>query len=149
MENKPASLLVVSLGKTLNGMPPPLCGRQVAQTHRIRNSNSQASADVPSKIKRYYFLSRKWRINTANKKKRVKARIRISSHVLSRWLRDEITVGRNYWQPVQFLRLQTIFAASLVDTQLEKNSVEKKPASSLVVTMGKALNGISSPAHGG
>ena len=29
MENKPASLLVVSLGKTLNGMPPSLCGRQV------------------------------------------------------------------------------------------------------------------------
>ena len=28
-ENKPASLLVVSLGKTLNGMPPSLCGRQV------------------------------------------------------------------------------------------------------------------------
>ena len=30
MENKPASLLVVSLGKALNGTPPPLCGRQVA-----------------------------------------------------------------------------------------------------------------------
>ena len=30
LENKPASLLVVSLGKTLNGTPPPLCGRQVA-----------------------------------------------------------------------------------------------------------------------
>ena len=27
VENKPASLLVVSLGKTLNGMPPSLCGR--------------------------------------------------------------------------------------------------------------------------
>ena len=27
MENKPASLLVVSLGKALNGTPPPLCGR--------------------------------------------------------------------------------------------------------------------------
>ena len=31
VENKPASSLVASLGKTLNGMPPPLCGRQVAQ----------------------------------------------------------------------------------------------------------------------
>ena len=30
VENKPASLLVVSLGKALNGTPPPLCGRQVA-----------------------------------------------------------------------------------------------------------------------
>ena len=29
MENKPASLLVASLGKTLNKMPPSLCGRQV------------------------------------------------------------------------------------------------------------------------
>ena len=29
MENKPASSLVVSLGKALNWTPPPLCGRQV------------------------------------------------------------------------------------------------------------------------
>ena len=28
VKNKPASLLV-SLGKALNGMPPPLCGRQM------------------------------------------------------------------------------------------------------------------------
>ena len=33
VENKPASLLVVSLGKALNGMPPPLCGRQVAHPY--------------------------------------------------------------------------------------------------------------------
>ena len=32
VENKPESLLVVSLGKTLNGTPPPLRGRQVAHT---------------------------------------------------------------------------------------------------------------------
>ena len=31
VENKPASSLVVSLGKALNGTPPSLCGRQVAQ----------------------------------------------------------------------------------------------------------------------
>ena len=31
VENKPASLLVVSLGKALNGMPPSLCGRQMAE----------------------------------------------------------------------------------------------------------------------
>ena len=30
VENKPASLLVVFLGKALNGMPPSLCGRQMA-----------------------------------------------------------------------------------------------------------------------
>ena len=29
VENKPARLLVVSLGKTLSGMPPFLCGRQM------------------------------------------------------------------------------------------------------------------------
>ena len=32
VENKPASSLAVSLGKALNGTPPPLCGKQVAQT---------------------------------------------------------------------------------------------------------------------
>ena len=31
VENKPANLLVVSLGKTLNGMPPSLCGRQMVR----------------------------------------------------------------------------------------------------------------------
>ena len=34
MENKPASSLVMSLGKALNGTPPPLCGRQVAYPGR-------------------------------------------------------------------------------------------------------------------
>ena len=29
VENRPASLFVVSLGKAFNGMPPSLCGRQV------------------------------------------------------------------------------------------------------------------------
>ena len=29
VENKPASLLDVSLGKTLNGIPPSLCGREM------------------------------------------------------------------------------------------------------------------------
>ena len=29
VENKPVSLLVVSLEKALNGMPPSLCGRQM------------------------------------------------------------------------------------------------------------------------
>ena len=31
VENKPASLLAVSLGKTFNGMPPSLCGRQMVE----------------------------------------------------------------------------------------------------------------------
>ena len=30
MENKPASLVVISLSKALNRMPPSSCGRQVA-----------------------------------------------------------------------------------------------------------------------
>ena len=30
VNNKPASLLVVPLGKTLNGIPPSWCGRQMA-----------------------------------------------------------------------------------------------------------------------
>ena len=30
VEKKPPSLLAVSLDKALNGIPPPLCGRQVA-----------------------------------------------------------------------------------------------------------------------
>ena len=34
VQNKPASSLVVSLGKALDVTPPPLCGRQVAQTPR-------------------------------------------------------------------------------------------------------------------
>ena len=35
VENKPTSLLVVSLGKALNGTPPPLRGRQVAHTSEM------------------------------------------------------------------------------------------------------------------
>ena len=31
VQNKPASSLAVSLGKALNGTPPPLCRRQIAQ----------------------------------------------------------------------------------------------------------------------
>ena len=35
VKNKPASLVVVSLGKTLNGMPPSLCGRQMVGPSRL------------------------------------------------------------------------------------------------------------------
>ena len=34
VENKPASLFVVPLGKTLNGIPPSWCGRQIAVTSK-------------------------------------------------------------------------------------------------------------------
>ena len=35
VENKPASSLVVSLGKALNRTPPPLCERQVARSGEV------------------------------------------------------------------------------------------------------------------
>ena len=35
VENRPACLPVVFLGKALNGMPPSLCGRQVAGTSSL------------------------------------------------------------------------------------------------------------------
>ena len=35
VENKPPSLLVVSLGKALNGTPPSLCGRQMVRPSRL------------------------------------------------------------------------------------------------------------------
>ena len=53
VENKPASSLVVSLGKALNGTPPPLCGRQVVQTpqkmaipKRVRTSRPKYSDTI-------------------------------------------------------------------------------------------------------
>ena len=46
VENKPASSLVVSLDKTLNEMPPPLCGRQVAQAPRKRQLPSKCGRPV-------------------------------------------------------------------------------------------------------
>ena len=35
VENKLVSLLVVSLGKALNGMPPSLCGRQMSEAKQF------------------------------------------------------------------------------------------------------------------
>ena len=43
MENKPASLLVVSLGKALNGTPPPLCGRQDYNREVIHDYNCEVA----------------------------------------------------------------------------------------------------------
>ena len=39
--------------------------------------------------------------------------------------------------------LQMVFTASMLDAKQEMNIVEKKPASSLVLSLGKAINGIS------
>ena len=42
------------------------------------------------------------------------------------------------------MTLKLLFTASLLDAQHESDSVENKPASSLVVPLGKALSGIPS-----
>ena len=52
VENKPASSVVVSLGKALNETLPPLCGRQVAQFSLRREGwwqegHSTAKTKVP------------------------------------------------------------------------------------------------------
>ena len=46
VEKKPASSLVVFLGKALSGMPPPLCGKQVAQTYRKWQLPSECGRSV-------------------------------------------------------------------------------------------------------
>ena len=46
-ENKPESLLVVSLGKALNGTPHLYV--EDRWPRHLGNSNSKASADIPSK----------------------------------------------------------------------------------------------------
>ena len=56
VENKPASSLVVSLGKTLNGTPTPLCGRQVAQIPRKWQIPSECGHPVPNIAMRFAFL---------------------------------------------------------------------------------------------
>ena len=48
VENKPASSLVVSLGKALNGTPLPYV--EDRWLINLEKGNSQASADLPSKI---------------------------------------------------------------------------------------------------
>ena len=66
VENKPANSLVVSLGKALNGTPRLYV--EDRWPRHLGNGNSQASADIPSKILRYNSLSREWRINMNTKK---------------------------------------------------------------------------------
>jgi len=51
VKKKPASLLVVSLGKTLNGTPPHLSGRQVAITVSVIIKNYK------NQIKNYNRIS--------------------------------------------------------------------------------------------
>ena len=64
VENKPASSLVVSLGKALNGTPPPLCRKQVAQTPRKWQLPSECGRPVQNIAMQ--FASREWKINMDN-----------------------------------------------------------------------------------
>ena len=57
VENKPASSLVVSLGKALNGMAPPLCGRQVAHKPRKRQLPSECGLPVQKSIAIQFVFS--------------------------------------------------------------------------------------------
>ena len=63
MENKPACSLVVSLGKALDGTPPPLCGRQVAETPRKWQLPCECGR--PAQKTAIQLLSGEWRINMA------------------------------------------------------------------------------------
>ena len=55
VEIKPASSLVVSLGKALNGTSPSLCGRQVAQTHRKWQLSSKCGRSVQNIAMQFAF----------------------------------------------------------------------------------------------
>ena len=50
---------------------------------------------------------------------------------------------------VKPMTLKFVFRASLLDAQLQRDSAEKKPASLLVVPLGKALSGIAPSWCGG
>ena len=56
VENKPASSLVVSLGKALDGTPPPLYGRQVAQAARKWRLTSECGRSVQKIAIQFAFL---------------------------------------------------------------------------------------------
>ena len=72
VENKPASSFVVFLGKALNGTPHLYV--EDRWPINLEKSNSQESADFPSKVQRYNSLSREWRINMANKTNKTKTK---------------------------------------------------------------------------
>ena len=55
VENKPASSLVVTLGKALNGTPPPICKRQVAQTSQKWQLPSECGRPVQNIAIRFAF----------------------------------------------------------------------------------------------
>ncbi len=59
VKKKPASLLVVSLGKTLNGTPQPLCGRQVAITVSVIIKNYKNQIKITTGFQDLWRLQ-KW-----------------------------------------------------------------------------------------
>ena len=60
MENNPAGLHILSLSKAFNGRPRLYV--EDGWPKLLANGNSQASADVSSKIWEYNSLSREWRL---------------------------------------------------------------------------------------
>ena len=52
VENKPASLIVVSLDKTLNGMPPSLGGRQLVGPSSPPVAVAQSTEDLQTERER-------------------------------------------------------------------------------------------------
>ena len=55
MEIKLAISLVVSLGKALNGAPPPLCGRQMAQIYGKWQLSSKYGRSVQNIVIEFAF----------------------------------------------------------------------------------------------
>ena len=54
VENKPASLLVVSLGKAFNGMPPSLCGKQMVGQSSLPAVVAQSDKDMQAEHEHAY-----------------------------------------------------------------------------------------------
>ena len=52
VENKPASLHVVPLGKTLKRMPPSLCGRQMVGPQSTHRGGPSLTEDLQTKHER-------------------------------------------------------------------------------------------------
>ena len=61
IEKKPASSRVVSLGKALDGTPPPLCRRQVTQTPRKWQLPSECGRTVQKDSNTIRFLVNKYK----------------------------------------------------------------------------------------
>ena len=63
MKNKPASLLVVPLGKALSGIPPSWCGRQMASNSSLSTGTVNAMCRPRNnKFKKDFLIMQQRRI---------------------------------------------------------------------------------------